>query len=294
MVGECALCGNVDTLKLSHIIPKFVFRYLKKDSFTGRLRQISDPNRPIQDGDKQELLCGVCEERFSAKETKFTNNIYHPFKQSGFTETTYEEGWLHYFITSVNWRTLLLDIASFEHDEDQSNKITDKQLAQLKKAEKIMREYLLGERREIDSIENHIFFFDTIESAGGGVAHLDIYSALHGSAFGYTVVNSLGAIYVFANLTGILIVTVIKKHSKEVWKNTYVKLSAGKIKTPQIVKESPLTGEFFFLAEQRETFMGAMSDKQKNQILDKIKKDRPGFEASGTYRRTMEDRRINP
>ncbi|REK71975.1 hypothetical protein DX130_19980 [Paenibacillus paeoniae] len=35
---KCALCGKIAKLEESHIIPKFVFRYLKKDSFTGRLR----------------------------------------------------------------------------------------------------------------------------------------------------------------------------------------------------------------------------------------------------------------
>lgn len=30
MIGECALCGHKKELKLSHIIPKFVFDYIKR------------------------------------------------------------------------------------------------------------------------------------------------------------------------------------------------------------------------------------------------------------------------
>ncbi|WGV57744.1 hypothetical protein QIH01_19935 [Brevibacillus brevis] len=292
MVGTCALCKKQAELKLSHIIPKFVFRYLKKDSFTGRLRRISDPNVPQQDGDKLEMLCGECEGRFSLNETHFANKMYSPFKKDGFHGLPYEGNWLHYFITSVNWRTLVLDIEAFENDDDEKGKITDKQLANLKRHEEIMRSYLLGQRKDIFSIENHIFFFDTIKSAGSNVAQLNPYSILHGSGFGYTVINDSGATYVFANLTGIIIVSIIKKHSLERWKNTYVKLDSGKIKVPQMVDNSPIFSELFFLAEQREEFIRGLSDKQREQLLAKIENDPEGFKASGTYKRKMEDQRL--
>ncbi|MBB2483184.1 hypothetical protein H5P36_23800 [Bacillus sp. APMAM] len=291
--GRCALCGNQAELKLSHIIPKFVFRYLKKDSFTGRMRMTSDPNRAVQDGDKMYLLCEACEGLFSKNETYFSNNIYRPFKENGFNGVSYEEDKLHYFITSVNWRTLYLDIIDFCEDKDEENKITEKQLDLLKKAEGKMRAYLLGKRSDLDIIENHVFFFDTVKSMEGPESLRNPHVLVQGSAFGYTVLsNDNDSIYVFANLTGAIIVTVIKKAKKEKWKNTFVKTESGKIKIPQYTN-SPVFSELFYWQEQRDKYLEKMSEKQRQLIQEKIINDQDGFEKSGTFKRFTKDMNIN-
>ncbi|WP_191559403.1 hypothetical protein [Metabacillus idriensis] len=287
--NRCALCGNQAELKLSHIIPKFVFRYLKKDSFTGRMRMTSDPNRAVQDGDKIYLLCGTCEGLFSKNETYFSNTIYRPFKEGGFNGLKYDKDSLYFFITSVNWRTLYLDLIEFCEDKDEENKATVKQLELLKKAEEIMRSYLLGERSDLDNIENHIFFFDTVKSMEGPETLRNPHVLVQGSAFGYTVLaNEHDAIYVFANLTGAIIVTIIKKAKKEKWKNTFVKRESGKIKVPQFTN-SPVFSELFYWQEQRDKYLEQMSEKQRNIINEKIINDQDGFEKSGTYKRFIKD-----
>ena len=48
----CAFCGRQQALRLSHIIPKFVFDWLKRTSATGLLRVGYEVNRPAQDGFK--------------------------------------------------------------------------------------------------------------------------------------------------------------------------------------------------------------------------------------------------
>lgn len=288
---NCALCGKKSKLEESHIIPKFVFRHLKKDSFTGKLRVFSNPNVPQQDGDKQPLLCGECEDLFSRNETHFANKVYYPFNHNGFNGLTYE-GWLHYFITSVNWRNLYLDIIEFEKAEDDENKIDTKQLSVLKKSEEIMRSYLLGKQRDIGQIENHIFFYDKIESADDKTASINPYSLIHGSAFGYTLLDHQSqAISVFSNLTGIIIVTVLRKHPKERWKNTFVKVEPGKIKLPQMTNSS-VFGEIHYLENQRKEMFNAMNENQINKILDKVKKNPEGFKSSGSYKRLIEDGKI--
>lgn len=290
--NKCALCDKTAELKLSHIIPKFVFRYLKKDSFTGRMRRTSDPNRSVQDGDKMYLLCEECEGLFSKNETYFSNAIYRPFKEHGFSGTKYEEDQLHRFITSVNWRTLYLDLIGFIEDKDEQNKLTEKQLDLLKNAEAIMRDYLLGERRDIDNIENHIFFFDTVKSVKGNESIKNPHVLVQGSAFGYTVIShEYDAIYVFANLTGIIIVTIIKKAKKEKWRNTFVKRSSGKIKATQYTN-SLVFSELFYLQEQREKYLEQMSEKQRHQIQEKIINNPEGFKNSGTYERFIKDSNI--
>lgn len=50
----CALCQNISQLEESHIIPKFVFRYLNKTSHEA-IRSLDNPNKVIQDGEKHYL-----------------------------------------------------------------------------------------------------------------------------------------------------------------------------------------------------------------------------------------------
>src|SRR5438105_3665023 len=76
--APCALCATLAPLQKSHIIPKFVFRYMRTSS-PGRIRDSTAPNRLIQDGPKIPLLCAPCEERFAAWETPFAERIFLPF-----------------------------------------------------------------------------------------------------------------------------------------------------------------------------------------------------------------------
>lgn len=49
MHGTCALCRDNTELKESHIIPKFVGKWLKRTSATGYLRNIDNINKRQQD-----------------------------------------------------------------------------------------------------------------------------------------------------------------------------------------------------------------------------------------------------
>lgn len=55
-MSKCALCHEEAKPEKNHIIPKFVYRSMKKNSPTGNIRLASQPNRVIQDGDKQAML----------------------------------------------------------------------------------------------------------------------------------------------------------------------------------------------------------------------------------------------
>ncbi|MBT2626035.1 hypothetical protein J7I81_11750 [Bacillus sp. ISL-32] len=93
-----------------------VFRSMKRNSPTGNMRMASQPNTVIQDGDKQAMLCGVCEDRFSPNETIFANKVYNPYHSDNLQVVEYEQ-WLNYFIASVSWRYLYLDIVEFVRDQ---------------------------------------------------------------------------------------------------------------------------------------------------------------------------------
>ena len=107
-LNKCALCGEEKEIKLSHIIPKFVGKNLKKTS-AGAIRSTENPNQVVQDTEKHYLMCADCEERFSANETWFANNIYYPYLRRKKNNFDYDER-LHYFLISLSWRSLYLDI----------------------------------------------------------------------------------------------------------------------------------------------------------------------------------------
>jgi len=270
MMDKCALCGQIKELKLSHIIPKFVFDYIKR---TGAIqntrfrRPLDNPNIPYQDGDKQELLCGECEELFCAKEKLFAEQVFIPFQNNAIVKNLQYGPWLHYFITSVNWRNLYLDILDFERNGG----IRPHALDALRAAEKKMREYLICRTENIAGIENHIFFADAIKKADSKIAELGPHMFIRRSAFGYSYMcYNPDAYYVYSNLAGVIIATIIKKHPQEVWSNTRVKPNEGIITIPQSVK-SPLIGELFDY--MRDSHESTISDSQQQKLVERLKKD---------------------
>lgn len=158
-MGQCALCRENKELQLSHIVPHFVGRKLIKTS-PGNIRVTKEPNKVAQDIEKHFLLCHDCEELFSSKERWFANTIFNPYQDHKKSVFNYDEN-LTYFIISLSWRSLYLDLAEFSCDKEFNKDI----LMILFRAEQTMRDYLLGKRQDIDTIENHFFFLDRIKSA---------------------------------------------------------------------------------------------------------------------------------
>ena len=100
----CKLCGSGTPLRKSHIIPKFVGRWMKATSPTPYLRFGGSMDERLQDLYAVELLCDDCERLFSTWETKFANEIFHP-SASGKTVFRYRP-WLVKFSASLTWRAI--------------------------------------------------------------------------------------------------------------------------------------------------------------------------------------------
>lgn len=102
-VGTCRLCGIEGPLLSSHIIPKFVFRWLKETGGTDYLRVTKNINRRTQDGIRYRMLCAKCEAIFNAWETTFANRYFYPATRGEWPSGTYDS-WLSKFCASVVWR----------------------------------------------------------------------------------------------------------------------------------------------------------------------------------------------
>jgi hypothetical protein len=103
--GICHLCGQDKELAESHLIPKFVFRWMK-NSGGNYFRTPLNPNVRMQDGLKEHLLCLDCEQKFSKYEKWFADNIFFPYLNGKHEFLEYNEN-LGNFIVSVLWRRLL-------------------------------------------------------------------------------------------------------------------------------------------------------------------------------------------
>ena len=115
---KCRLCQQDKTLRESHIIPAFVYRWIKETSATGYLRFIKNVNLRVQDGVKEKLLCDDCEEILNFFETKFSREIFYPYVNKELNKEGVAQGniksfqysdWLLKFIISLNWRISVID-----------------------------------------------------------------------------------------------------------------------------------------------------------------------------------------
>ena len=120
---ECRLCHqDKEKLRDSHIVPKMFYNAIKRNSPTGIMREVNNPNKGVQDGVKLPFLCKDCEELFSKYETYFSNNIYTEICQNtGIINIDSRRDEYFYFMLSVAWRVAMYvmetDNPSFSEDE---------------------------------------------------------------------------------------------------------------------------------------------------------------------------------
>src|SRR6516225_7774175 len=148
--SPCRLCGATKKLQKSHILPGFVFRWMKETSATGYLRFGQQPNRRVQDGLKFHLLCQDCEQRFNDWETQFASQIFHPMTQ-GKAERACYGPWLLLFCASVSWRVLVYCM-----DGDHLDHVPAALQPSVDRSALTWREFLLGNRPRPQPHEQHI------------------------------------------------------------------------------------------------------------------------------------------
>jgi hypothetical protein len=155
----CALCRKQKELKKSHIIPRFVAKWLKSTSATGFLRGAVKPEMRRQDLPTLPMLCGECEQIFSKLELYFAREIFYPFMNEGKRNIAYDDTLIR-FIISLSWRTLK---AGYEVQVSHTPWIKK----HIDKAEEVWRKFLLNESLEVGPYEHHMFFLDYVEKGPG-------------------------------------------------------------------------------------------------------------------------------
>lgn len=214
--GSCSLCKKKDNLQESHIIPKFIFKWIKNTSGTGFMANADDSSKRIQDGMKMHLLCKNCEEQFSKFENYFAKQIFLPFHNEKLRSFEYNSN-LKLFVVSLSWRSLMVCRNSFQSELPNYNSLLDQ-------AEVEWRQFLLGKQETI-SYECHLRFLDYIRNQINLHPKFNSYTLRSTDA---TLVGNSKRILSYVKLPWMIFLTSIHPINLENWSGTLIK-KHGKI-----------------------------------------------------------------
>lgn len=260
----CKLCAQNEAVENSHIIPAFVYRAIKSDSPTKYFRNLHSPNKRLQDGDKEPLLCQVCEQRFSEAEQLFASRIFLPFHNNDIDNFIYQE-WLHYFLVSLAWRTLICDLEGFIQDKD----VPPEVVSIISDTEAVARDYLLGTSSLGACLKTHVTLFTIATEVSTDLIELNPNVMFRRSVFGYTIWDkTYGYSAVIHNLAGFMCFFIIKGNPRDQWVRTKVIPGHAEIKQPQKVKSWLIADVIRMFQRNKNNYM---SEKQEAKVLAAVK-----------------------
>lgn len=151
-----------------------------------------------------------------------------------------------------------------------------------------MRDYLLGKRQDVSDIQNHMFFFDKIESVSNYDLEKNPSVAMHRSITSYSAYNGKTS-FTISNLLGIMIVTFYSIAEQEEWKNTQVLNGSGTIAAKNQEIKSVVGQEIQHWMNEAEKAKNNLSENQKNKILEKMKKLGDGIKDYAIFQDFIDD-----
>ena len=225
MQGICKLCNIEAELESSHLIPKFVVRWMKNTSITGYLRDKNNVGKRSQDLAKEFWLCRKCEELFSKWESEFAKKIFYPYLDNRVTSINYGP-WMSKLCASLSWRTLTY-IRSKNPDKNKSPEYYD----ELDRAEKHLASYLLGKINNLDQYEQHVFPLDKIESTTQTGLPTNINRYLLRSV-AMDIIGNTTDLFVYTKLPSFIILGAIYAKELKKMRNSRIAIKRGAI-TPR-------------------------------------------------------------
>lgn len=270
-MNKCALCGNEAELELSHILPKFLFRYQKKSSPTGNIRSVVNPNRIVQDGEKVPFLCGGCEDLFSRWETSFANNIFYPYQKGEKSEFSYDSD-LSKFLASLSFRCLKLSYV-----ENRLGYIDCSLISYVPKALKNLSSYLLGESPHPNEQRQHMVLLDTAHSSSGyiGMIKESEFNLYATRAIEYDVVANDIVIFVYIKFLKFLVLCPVYTQTQKGWRSSRINHQSGVLKPCSIELNDYILHRMVDGARRAVASRTNISDKQLSIIKSNLTKQQP-------------------
>jgi hypothetical protein len=282
MVGKCQLCTNITELRNSHIIPKFVFDWLRETS-PGQIRVAHTPNQRIQDGLKVYLLCDDCEGLFSKWEKPFQETIFSPLHALDFDEPVqihYKE-WAVKYAVSVTWRVL-----SFYKINNELGHLSEKQRNLADEALNTWRSFLRGQVPNTGIFEQHIIPISMVaEHNMPGMSHyLNRYFL---RTVDMDVACSSYSAFVYVKMGRLILFGLIQEPHPKVWLGTKLHIRKGIIGGKRFILPTGIDEYINYKASKLEGANNRLSRRQQEKVRQVQEMEK--FKESEIYQVMVQD-----
>lgn len=263
----CAFCREQSILRDSHVVPKFVFDWLKETSGTGYLRFSETPNKREQDGLKTPMLCDYCEQRFSLWENLTASRIFKPlFHQPGLRHE-YQK-WFAKFAVSVSWRVLTFFKSDPRYDQCSPNLRESADIALER-----WKAFLLDSARHPGVFEQHVLPLEGLANTTDPDTPPNM-SRYFLRTVDVDLASTETSAFVYTKMCHLLLVGFIKMQHPELWHGTKLRINHGRIGG---AVNYHLPGSFLHYLKERARFVAkaydSISDRQWERITEAYRKD---------------------
>lgn len=283
MNGICRLCLEPKELMMSHIVPKFVWRWLN-NPVPGGLRTNRIPNRRIQDGPKIYLLCAACEQRLSDWEKPFSEKLFLPLHDPEPVTRAIEYGkWALKFAVSVSWRVL-----TFFQDEDRASNFTPEQDYLAAIALKTWRSFMLDEIDNPGSFDQHLLPVDVLVSYRGPQISPFLNRYLLRSVH-VDLISTRDSAYVYTKMCRLILFGRIQEAHPGEWNGMRLNLKHGSIRPRNYHLPSGIADYMNRKADETQKLLDNLSPKQQEIVNASILKNADLIANSEIFRSMQQD-----
>jgi hypothetical protein len=282
-VGVCAFCASSAPLQQSHVLPAFVYRWLRKRSGNGHIRDTENPNRRVQDGLKFPWLCTDCEARFNGYETAFATKVFHQWL-AGNHLVAYDE-WMLKFCVSVSWRVL-----RFARGRNKDAQHSPQQHVLMDQAEVRWRDFLIDRAPHPASFEQHLLIVDEVHSSTIRDLPTNTNRFLMGGVT-LDIVGSERSLMTFAKMGRFMLFGMIQK-GHTTWQGTKIHVRQGVLKPGPVTVPAGLLDLIREKAAHSAAAMDKISPTQRAKIDQNVRDNLDAFAASEQFASIAADMRM--
>ncbi len=277
----CGLCKRKSELRASHIIPAFVFRWLRETSATGFLKSGMNPQKRAQDGLKVPLLCEQCEQRFSRLERRFANAMFYPMQRDKVSEVEYAD-WFLKFCVSISWRVLTYAVQQGQigHFSEEQNREGMAALAR-------WAQFLLDEVAHPGRFEQRLVLLGAIAKAPTNHRFQPNTNRYFMRGMDVDLASSASSAFTFAKIGPFALFGMIESHER--WRGTKVNANAGTVGPREYELPREIFDYWMDRAERQSRAYRKISAAQQEKLEAAIRLDPERFLRSGTFEAMEQD-----
>lgn len=272
---KCSLCLQDRKLQNSHILPKFVVSWLKKNT-PGQIRKGDSPNVRIQDSDKMRLLCNICEEMLSKWEKEFAEKVFIPVHSGELGKGHISYGpWAMKCLASISWRVLLFHSLC----QGLPNLRDQHVIEESKRALERLRLFIMNEIPSPEPYVQHLLPMEIIADHT-----LPILSPFMNryivSTLDHDVIGSKNCVYIYSKLGRLLLFGEILEPLGHEWDGTRLAIDEGTLR----IQKYSVPSRIWKFINDRSNLAAEISSQisitQKEKIQSSMQKNLKRFASS--------------